>query len=157
MVSSMESFYDPRQDLADVERAAAAPYVDYPPTPRWYPASVGLWSTALVAADGWLRHDTALFLAAIVVLFATNIAFITWYRRLRGTMPSMRHAPAEIAREMAWFIVGCVVVVALVALAFVTIGTLAACVVTFVLVTSGVAWYERRYARAAGAVRARLA
>lgn len=157
MVSSMESFYDPRQDLADVERAAAAPYVDYPPTPRWYPASVGLWSTALVAADGWFRHNTPLFVATIVLLIATNIAFISWYRRLRGTMPSMRHAPAEIVREMAWMLVGCVVVVALVALTFATIGTLAACVVTFVLVMSGVAWYERRYARAADAVRARLA
>ena len=92
----------------------------------------------------------------IVVLVAANAAFISWYRGLRGTMPSMRHAPAEISREMVWFLVGCVVVLALVILMLVTVGTLAACALTFALVTSGVAWYERRYARAADAVRTRL-
>ena len=46
----METTPDPYQQLAEAERAAAAPYVDYPPTPAWYAPAVGAWSAAVVAA-----------------------------------------------------------------------------------------------------------
>ena len=154
MVSGMESSFDPRQDLVDAERAAAAPYLDYPPTPAWFAPAVGLWAGALVAVLGLDSH--ALRLASIAVLIAVELLFLGWYRRKRGVMPRLRHAPPEIAREMRWYGVGVLVLVVVVVGTFL-VSTLAAVVLTMLLVTAGLAAYERRYERAAAATRARLA
>jgi len=154
MVSVMESFSDPRQDLADAERAAAAPYVDYPKTPAWYPPAVGVWAAALVAVLGVDGHT--LRSAGLAVLIVVEVLFLAWYRRKRGVMPNLRGAPREIAREMRWYVVGALVVVAAVVAAL-TVTSLLAVAVALVLVTAGVAAYERRYEVAAARTRDRLA
>ncbi|MEO5710905.1 MAG: hypothetical protein ABIQ59_13930 [Nocardioidaceae bacterium] len=150
----MESFSDPRQDLADAERAAAAPYVDYPPTPVWYPPAVGVWAGALVAVMG---VDTdALRYASLAVLIGLEVLFIAWYRRQRGVTPSLRRAPREIAREMRLYAVWAVLVLLAVLGAY-ALNLVLAVVTATVLVTVGLTVYERRYARAAAATRTRLA
>jgi hypothetical protein len=154
MVSVMESFSDPRQDLADAERAAAAPYVDYPKTPAWYPPAVGIWAAALVAIIGVDDHTVRS--AGLVGLIVLEVLFLAWYRRKRGVMPNLRGAPREIAREMRWYVVGALVVVAVAGAAF-TVSSLLAAAVALVLVTAGVAVYERRYEVAAARTRDRLA
>jgi hypothetical protein len=156
MLSIMESTPDHRQDLAAAERAAAAPYVDYPPTPAWYPAAVGAWAAALVGALTLLDRHPVLRGVVLVSLVAVEGGFFAWYRSYRGTMPSLRHAPTEISREFRWYSLGLVVVVALVAGTALLVSQVAAVVLTFLLVTAGAASYERRYARAAEATRARL-
>ena len=91
----MESFSDPRQDLADAERAAAAPYVDYPKTPAWYPPAVGVWAAALVAVLGVDGHT--LRSAGLAVLIVVEVLFLASYHRKRGVMPNLGGAPREIA------------------------------------------------------------
>ena len=155
MVSDMEST-SPGQQLAAAERAAAAPYVDYPPTPRWYPPVVGAWSAALVAALTMLDGHPVLRGLTLVVLVALEGVFLGWYRVHRGTMPSLRHAPREIDAEFRRYLVGVVVVVGAVVAAALLLPDVVAPVLALVLVTAGAAAYERRYARAAEATRARL-
>lgn len=153
----MESSPNAHQDLADAERAAASVYVDYPTMPRWYAPVTGVWAAALTAVLILLHDRPWWSIIATVALIALDLAFIGWYRGKRGTMPSMRHAPPEIKREMSRFVVGCAVVLAAVAACAWLLGSLAAILLALVLVTVGVELYERRYARAADAVRARVA
>ncbi|WP_328991421.1 hypothetical protein OG394_34630 [Kribbella sp. NBC_01245] len=153
----MES--DAREQLAMVERAEAAPYVDYPPTPWWYFPSVGLWAAALIAAFAWWRENTVLFIGTIVVLVALEGAFIAWMSRRHGAlpMPGRGTPPAEIAVVWRGYFAGVAVVVAVVGLVWWLAGPPVAAPVTFVLVTAGLVLYERRYAVAAAKVRERLA
>ena len=157
MLSTMESSPDHRQDLAAAERAAAAPYVDYPPTPTWYPSAVGAWSAALLAALTLLDRHPVLRVVALVSLVAVEGAFFAWYRGYRGTMPTLRHAPAEINEEFRRYWLGLLVIVGLIAGTALFVSQVAAVGLTFLLVSAGAAAYERRYARAAEATRARLA
>lgn len=142
-----------------VERAEAAPYVDYPPTPWWYFPSVGLWAAALIAAFAWWRENTVLFIGTIVVLVALEGAFIAWMSRRHGAlpMPGRGTPPAEIAVVWRGYFAGVAVVVAVVGLVWWLAGPPVAAPVTFVLVTAGLVLYERRYAVAAAKVRERLA
>jgi hypothetical protein len=156
MVSIMETTPDPRQQLAEARRAAAAPYVDYPPTPSWFPVTVGAWSAGLVAALTVLEQHPVLKSVLVLGLVLAEAAFIGWYRTYRGTSPSLRQVPREIGREMTRFAVGFVVVVLAVLGAAVLLPPVVPVALAFVLVTAGVSVYERRYARAAAATRARL-
>lgn len=142
--------------LADAERAAAAPYVDYPPTPRWYPLAAGLWSAglALTLTAAWRRP--AIFLPAIAILLTVEGLFLVWYRRYRRTMPDLRAAPVEFRSEFRRFAGGLVGVVGAVVIAAWLMGPWVAAATTFVLVVVGLLLYERRYAAAAAATRARL-
>lgn len=156
MVSTMETTPDPREQLDEAERAAAAPYVDYPRTPTWYAPAVGAWSAALVAVLATLTSHPVPSVVVLVVLVAAEGGFIAWYRTKRGTMPSMRQVPPEIRSEMTRYLVGLVVVMAAVVAAAVLLPWVFAAVLAFVLVTAGLTVYERRYGRAAAATRARL-
>ncbi len=156
MLSTMESMSDPRRALAAAERAAAAPYVDYPVLRGWYPLAVGLWSAALVASLTLLDSHEVVRQPLVVALLLAEGLFVAWYRRRRGASPSLRGVPPEIAREMALFVVGVVLVLVCVAVVGLVAGALAGVVTTFVLVTAGVAAYERRYAAAAEVVSRRL-
>jgi hypothetical protein len=162
MVSSVESDVDPdaraaRAALAAAERAATLPYTEYPPTPWWYPVSVGAWAAAVLLAVTALREHPFVAVPLLVVLIGAEGAFFAWYRRWRGAMPSLRQVPAEIARAMRWYVVGVLAVVAAVAVVVVLAGPITAAVVAVVLVSGGLSWYERRYAAAADGTRARLA
>ncbi|HXH56004.1 hypothetical protein [Iamia sp.] len=153
----MESDRTPRDPLAAAERAGAAPYVDYPPTPWWYFPAAGAWAASMVVAIGQAGERPGLTVGLVLVLVAAEVAFIGWYRRYRGTMPSFSGVPAEVARAMGGFAVGAVVVVAVVVAATVWAGVLAGAALAFVGVTAGLVAYERRYEAAARATRERLA
>jgi hypothetical protein len=152
----MESTPDHADTLAAAERAAAAPYVDYPATPSWYPPAVGAWTAALVAALTLLDDHPVLRVVSLLSLVAVEGAFFAWYRSYRGTMPTLRHAPTEINREFKWYFLGVSLVVAAIAAAALWVSGLLATLLAFVLVSAGAQAYERRYARAAAATRARL-
>jgi hypothetical protein len=111
MVSIMETAPDPREQLAEARRAAAAPYVDYPPTPSWFPVTVGAWSAGLVVALTLLGQHPVLKAAVVVALVLAEGVFIGWYRTYRGTSPSLRQVPREIGREMTRFAAGFAVTV----------------------------------------------
>lgn len=151
----MESSEELRERIRVAERAAAAPYVDYPPTPWWYSPGFGAWAAALLVLLGLPGDRHGWRAAGIAGLVLVEVVFIAWYRRYRGTWPSGK-APDEIRRVMVGFVIGTVVVLgAGVLLVWLTPVAVAA-VAGFVMVTAGIAWYERAYARAAARTRERL-
>ncbi|MET0323718.1 MAG: hypothetical protein ABW219_00750 [Ilumatobacteraceae bacterium] len=152
----MESDRDPRQLLAEAERASAAPYIDYPPTPGWYAPAVGAWAAAMVLTIGAMGDNKLVAVPVLIVLIALEGAFFAWYRHYRKVNPTLTNAPPEIAGAMRRYAVGVVVVVAACILAFVLGGAIVSAVVAFVTVTVGLLLYERRYAAAAAATRQRL-
>jgi hypothetical protein len=149
---------DAEEQLRVLERAEAAPYVNYPKTPGWYAPAVGLWTAALIGAFTWWRVSAALFVGSLVALVALELWFVTWMRRRHGAMPMPGRGkpPREIRAIWVRFSVAVPVVVALVALAWWLGGVPAGAGTAFVLVTAGLWYYERRYAVAAAEVRERL-
>jgi hypothetical protein len=147
-LSSMESVHEAQAALAVAERASAAPYVDYPPTPKWYPFVVGAWCALMVLALHGLSTDTAVFVPVVVALVAAEGAFIAWYRRYRKTMPTLRNAPPEINAAFRRYFAGCVAVLAVCAGTWVLLGPAVCAAVTFVLVSAGLWRYEHDYAAA---------
>jgi hypothetical protein len=156
MVADMESDPDPRQLLAEAERAGAAPYVDYPPTPAWFAPVVGAWAAAMVLTIGAMGDRPLVAVPVLIVLIALEGGFFAWYRRYRRTNPSLTNAPPEIAVAMRRYAVGVVVVLAACVVAYVVAGPVLAAGVAFVTVTIGLVLYERQYAEAAAATRERL-
>lgn len=155
MVSVMESFSDAEAALAEAERASAAVYIDYPPTPKWYPPAIGAWAAgfALTVAN---LHRNAIAFPALLVLVTSEVALLSWYRHYRGTMPTLRDVPPEIAAAMWRYAAGLVAVVALAVGSHLVAGPVATALATFASTTLLIVWYERGYARAAAATRARL-
>lgn len=153
MVSIMESRDAARELLRGADRAEAAPWVDYPPTPAWFPVSVGAWGAALVLAVSVL--DGVWGTVALVALIAGEGAFFAWYRSYRGTWPTGL-PPLELRGAALRFVLGAIAVFAgasvLVAVGLPWLGAL------WVLLTATplVWWYEGAYAAAAAATRARL-
>ena len=152
----MESITPQQQALAAAHRAAAAPFVDYPPTPWWFFPAAGAWAAAMVLTVFGISRTPALFLPVLAGLIAAEYAFFTWYRRYRGTTPTLKNAPPEIAREMRRYFAGVVVVGAVVVAAAILTTAIVAAGLAFVLVTGGLLVYERRYESAASEIRARL-
>lgn len=139
--------------LRETERGEAAAWVSYPPTPRWWPFLFGAWTFLYAGTIGWLSDLPQA--GAMLVLAAAMGLLIGWDRRRRGAWPTGR-APREIKRLMTAFFVGCVAVAALGWLVGETLGTLAAALVSAVVVTAFVGWYGAAYDRAAAEVRERL-
>jgi hypothetical protein len=156
LLSGMESVHEAQAALAVSERASAAPYVDYPPTPKWYPFAAGAWCALMVLALHGLSSSTAIFAPIVVALVAIEVAFIAWYRRYRRTMPTLRHAPREINAAFKRYFAGCVVALVICAVAWVALGPYVCAGVTFVIVAAGLELYERNYAAAAAATKRRL-
>lgn len=154
MLSFVESNQEITQALREADRAAAAPYIDYPPTPRWYPVATGVWVAALCLALA-IRDHHVLRALALVSLIAVEVTFLAWYRRYRGTWPRGR-APREIRQVMAAFVVGAASVVLVVGLVLWLTNAWLAATAAFALATPAVTWYERAYAAAAARARARL-
>jgi hypothetical protein len=148
---------DPRQARRIAERAEAAPYVNYPPTPQWYPPVVGLWSAALaLVLTLGLTGDRGTQ-PWVLLLVALELLFLRWLTRRHGAMPSFRHPPAEFRGVLGRYVAGVVVVVMAVVVTATFGGAVPAAVVTFLVVTPAVALHERSFAAAADRVRARLA
>jgi len=153
----MESISQAEQ-LRVAERGEAAPYVSFPPTPRWVFPAAGAWAAALVGAFALWRANAALFAGALVLLVALEVLFIAWQKRRHGALPVPGYGrpPAEIASVWRGYVAGLVVVIGAVAVAWWLGGIAAGAAVAFVTVTAGLALYERRYAGAAARVRQRL-
>jgi hypothetical protein len=152
MVSNMES-NEIRDALRAADRAEAAPWIDYPPTPRWYPVATGVWAASLVLA---FQIDQS-FLRAMVVLalVGVELAFLGWYRRYRGTMPKGT-APKEFRSAINLFaLINVLTAAVVVATSLAGLPWLGA-LIALVAVTANFTWYERAYADAARRARERL-
>ncbi|MBQ0901056.1 hypothetical protein [Micromonospora sp. U21] len=146
------------EQLRAAERGAAAPYVNYPPTPWWYAPAIGAWAAAMIGTFTWWRENAALFMASLAALIAVEALFVVWMRRRHGAlpMPGKGTPPAEIAAVWRGYFAALPVVTLVVGLVWWLVGIPAAAGAAFVLVTVGLAVYERRYASAAAGTRARL-
>ena len=163
MVSDMESdqFSDDtslstQQQIDLAERASAAPFVDYPPTPGWYAPVIGLWAAGMTAVASNMSDNKAIMFPLLFTLIVLEFAFLSWYRRFMGTMPNLKNAPAEIKSEMHRYLAGVLVSAAAIVLAVIVIGWWAGSIVAFATVTIGLTVYERRYAAAATRAKQRL-
>jgi hypothetical protein len=144
-----------RKALREADRAEAAPWTDYPPTPRWYPPAVGIWAALLTLAftelDGGVQKVT------LLGLVAAELGFLRWYVRHRnGVMPTGR-PPREFRSAIARFVTAATGVVLGVAVLAATVGSWAAAAFALVATTPAIAWYERAYADAARRAHERLA
>lgn len=139
--------------LREDERAAAAPWIDYPAPPAWYPVAGGLWFGAwawILTADQWW---SSLLLLPLLLLVG---GYVGWYRRRRGTTPRWWGAPREIDRVLWLFIGTAAVLVAGGVLLDQLVGRWPMIAWVTLGVGAGLALYEWRYARAARRTRERL-
>lgn len=150
----MESTQELRERQRVAERAAAAPYVDYPPDPGWYAPLFGVWAAVFVLVVGLVDSPEWRSGGLLVLALACGV-IIGWQRRRRGTWPRGK-PPAEIRRVGIAFVIGAAVVIGVGALLLWLTPTAVAALVSFVIVTAGVWWYDRAYARAADRTRERL-
>ena len=152
----MESYAEARSALAVAERAGAAPYLDYPPTPKWYPAAVGAWLAAMILTCHGASERPAIFIPLLAALIVAEFAFIAWYRRRWQTWPSLRNAPKEISSAYRRYALAATPAFAAGIALYVFVGPYVAAGFAFVVTTGGLALYERYYERAAEATRRRL-
>lgn len=152
----MESYTEARSALAVAERAGAAPYIDYPATPKWYPAAVGAWFAALILACHGASERPLVFIPVLIGLIAAEFAFIAWYRRRWQAWPSMRGAPKEISAAYRRYAIVTVPVFAAGIALYAFVSPFVAAAFAFVVVTAGLTVYERLYRKAAEATRRRL-
>ncbi|WP_193606541.1 hypothetical protein [Nocardioides lijunqiniae] len=154
----MES--DPLDDVREAQRVAdraeAAPYIDFPPTPWWYPPAAGLWAGALVSMLALTERRSPISVVGIALLLLVQMAFVTWYTRYHGALPSPKGAPPEFRPAFARYTAGILVIMAAGALVWLLLNAWVAAATTAVLVTVGLTLYERAYADAAERTRARL-
>ncbi|MDN4171511.1 hypothetical protein QWY28_00995 [Nocardioides sp. SOB77] len=144
--------------LRTLERAEAAPYVDYPPTPGWYFPAAGAWFAGITGFQGLTDDHLPLALGLLVVLLVGLGAFCGWYARYRGVMPSMlRRAPRGMGTMFAVYFVGAALVLGAVWATGHAVGWGWASALMFVLATTGLWLHEKSYAAAATRVRERLA
>jgi hypothetical protein len=156
MVSIMESDVTPARSLAAVERANAALWTDYPPTPWWYHPAGGAWMAATVACLGAVDDPYVRFTGLVALAGAAQL-FQLWYRRYRGAMPRLTSAPDEFKPAIRAFVLGALALVATVAVVVVVAdAVLAGVALTFVGATAGLYAYERTYEAAARRTRDRL-
>jgi hypothetical protein len=143
-----------REALREADRAEAAPWTDYPPTPRWYPPAVGVWAALVTLAV--TEMDGRLGLPAVLALIAVELAFVRWYVRYRGGVMPTGRAPREFRRAIVWFVAGALVAVLGALVLVVTVDRWAGAAFALVAATATIAWYERAYADAARRTRERL-
>lgn len=154
----MESNLPPEDELALIERAAVAPWIDYAPVRWWYVPSAGLIAGTLVLVLGeretlpWVWYVLAQL--AVVVLIG---AWIGAAMSRQGAFPRLRSAPPEFVPEVRAYFVGCVVLLTVVLTVYFLIGSRPAAIVAALGVAGGLYLHERRYAAAAEAVRRRVA
>lgn len=144
-----------RAALRAADRAEAAPWTDYPPTPRWYPPATGAWAAAVTLVLGGL--DGVARTSAVVALLAVELAFLAWYVHYRGGTLPTGTAPRELRPAIARFATATAAVVAGVAVLTLAVDVLAGAALAFVGVTAVVTCYEHAYAAAICRVRERLA
>ncbi len=156
-VSNMENKHELERELREAERAEAAPWTDYPPTPAWFPPLTGVWAALLVLAATTRDTHPVPAIIGLIVLIVVEMAFISGYRRYRGVMPSFKNLPAEFKPAVTQYVFAVIGVFGSTWLAFELGGTPGAMVASFLSVTALLWWYERTYTAAADAARKRLA
>ena len=150
----MES-HEIRDSLRQADRSEAAPWIDYPPTPRWYPIATGVWAAALTVA--FTALEDGLRLLVLLALIGAELAFVRWYVRYRGGVMPTGPAPREFRRAITLFGLGAVTVVGGAYLLIVTVSPWVAAGYVLVSTMAVIAWYEHAYADAARRTRKRLA
>ncbi|WP_134741297.1 hypothetical protein [Nocardioides sp. 503] len=137
------------------ERTAAAPYVDVAPPPWWLAAAGGAWAGALVAMLALTERSSA-SVVGIGLLLLAQMAFVTWYPRRHGALPSRTGAPPEFATIFARYPFVLLAIMALTAAVWLLLDAWVAAGTAAVLVGVGLAVYLRAYADAAARTRQRL-
>lgn len=154
----MESSVDPAEQILQVERAEAAPYVNLAPARWWFAPSFGLWFAAYVLAFTLWRDHQIAFIVVMIALSAGLGAFVGWMTQTYGAFPTPGRGtpPPEIRSEYRRYFTGALAAAAIVAATWWWAGLIVAAVTAFAVVTAGLALYQVRYERAASAVRERL-
>ncbi len=154
----MESERDSTADqLKAADRAAAAPYLDYPDLARWYPIASGGWFAAVLLSAAHFGSHGVVAGLALLVLIGVQVAFLAWYRRRWSTWPRFdAEVPPEIQFVVRAYFVGLGVVLVLTTLTWLLVGPWVSAALVLVTVTALVTAYEDRYAVAADRVRERL-
>jgi len=143
-----------RRALQEADRAEASPWIDYPPTPRWYPVAVGVWAALITLA--FTELDEPLRLPAVLLLIVLEGGFLGWYVRYRGGVMPTGPAPREFRRSIVLFVLGAVGILVGIALLASFVSPWLAAAFALVTTTVLIAWYERVYAEAARRARERL-
>lgn len=143
-----------REALRTADRAAAAPWIEYPPVPWWHPLFFAAYAAALTLSIGLLGGIASALVN--VGLAGAAITYLAWYTRKRGTYPRGK-APQELRGPFALLFGGAALIAVAAwgigALVSVALAAAVAALATGVLV----ARYEVLYARAAARTRERLA
>lgn len=154
----MES--DAHETMAELERAEAAPYIDYRPTPWWVAPYFGLYFVGLVLAFAWTSDAyRPVYFAILAVLLVSLFVVVRHIKRRNGALPFPGRGtpPPEIARVYRLYFWSLIPVAAVLLLSFFLLPVPVSAVIAFVTVTAGVVLYDRVYERAAVVVRERLA
>lgn len=148
---------DARELMAEVERAEAAPYIHYPPTPWWYGPYFGLYFVGLVLALAWARNLLVYF-PVLVALLGSLFLMIRHMKRRNGVlpMPGRGNPPPEIARVYRRYFWSLLPVGAVLLACWFLLPPVSTAAVAFATVTGGFVVYDRYYGRAAAAARERL-
>lgn len=154
----MESNLPPEEELAFAERAAVAPWIDYPTTPWWYEPSAGLLAGALVLVLGERGglHGAVFVVMALLLVFLMG-AWIGAAVSRQGAVPRLRRAPAEFVPVLRAYFVGFVLVLTVVVMLYFAVDSRVAAIAAAVGVAGGLYLYERRFATTAAIVRKRVA
>lgn len=150
----MES--DAYEMMSELERAEAAPYVYYEPTPWWCGPYFGAYFVALVLGFG--ADHSLVQLATLVVTLGSLFLVVRYIKRRNGVlpMPGRGNPPPEIARAYRLYFWSLIPVGAFLILCFLLLRPPVTAAIAFVTVTAGFVVYDRTYGRAAAAVRERL-
>lgn len=153
---------DAATELRAAEQAAAAPYLDYPPTSWWEPWAVGLWCGAMTWLVGMqLRgEDIGWVIIAQPLLVLAMAGWVFWQARRHGALPSRLwgpQVPPEIRGAYRRYLVGVLVYLALIAALLGWTTATVAAVTAVPLGIVGFRLYDRDYRAAAERARVRLA
>lgn len=149
-----------QQALREAERAAAAPFIDYPATRWWYPPFMAVAFAAMATGTALaIELDRGILGMALVLLALGAVAlYMRHYRQRWGTWPRMEAAPREIRGAYRTYFLAVGGALVLSVAAWVTFGWLAGVVTVFLTMLMLFILYERViYPRAAQRVRERLA
>ncbi|THJ68622.1 hypothetical protein E8P82_01585 [Arthrobacter echini] len=144
--------------LLAADRAAAAPFVQTPPAPAWYPLAMAIYFTAVAGSFPLLQDDHVLLGAGVLVVAISGLLTLTLtIRAQRGTWPRLAEAPPEIKRVVAVFVSLAVLALLVSAAIWFWVGAAAGLSTVFIASLAVVWAYEfRLYPAAARQVRQRL-
>jgi len=150
--------------LRELERAEAAPYLEYRVS-KWWAPGFALWFGFLVAALDyvWATRGEggparSIVVVGIMIILAVTLGMgIRWYQHYNGTWPAFfGNKPPEITRAYARYSIGVAILVPVIIAVAYFAPWWASGLVTFGLVFVQLHRYSRFYDAAAAAAKARL-